>query len=91
MSIHDQTIKQLVRNRVHDLADMVLDMQIVQQRQAVLVIAPGGISLKEEFDDADTECFYALLPPSTTPDRALEDLEEMVSDVRTHQGQGGDL
>lgn len=89
MSIQDKTIKQLIRNRVHDLADMVLDMQVLQQHCAVMVIAPGGVSVKDAQDHEEETLFSTSLPPLTTPERALNGLEQMVAELRAYQHKGG--
>ncbi|MBR2512730.1 MAG: hypothetical protein IKE45_01695 [Halomonas sp.] len=89
MSIVEKTTAQLVRNRVHDLADMVLDMQVLQQRCAVMVIAPGGVSVKDAHDDDEETLFSTSLPPLTTPERALNGLEQMVGELRAYQNKGG--
>ncbi|WP_301585077.1 hypothetical protein [Halomonas alkaliantarctica] len=89
MSIVEKTTAQLVRNRVHDLADMVLDMQVLQQRCAVMVIAPGGVSVKDAHDDEEDTLFSTSLPPLTTPERALNGLEQMVAELRAYQHKEG--
>lgn len=88
MSIFDQTIKQLVRSRVHELCDRVMDMNIKQGRHVQLSLTPSGVSVTEEMADQDSHLFYATLPPLTTPVLALENLEDMLSSVRAHQSQG---
>lgn len=88
MSIVDQTVKQLVRNRVHELCDRVMDMNIKQGRHLELSLTPGGVSVTEERAGKDPRFFSASLPPLTTPVLALENLEDMLSSVRAHQSQG---
>ncbi|MDR5887531.1 hypothetical protein [Vreelandella janggokensis] len=88
MSIHDQTIKQLVRNRVHELSDRVMDMNIKQGRHVVLTLAPSSVSVIERLTNQEPKVFTTDLPPVTSPVLALENLEDMLSSVRAHQSQG---
>ncbi|WP_249976102.1 hypothetical protein [Vreelandella olivaria] len=89
MSIADKTIGQLVLNRVHDLSDIVMEMNIKQGRKAGLTVTADGVSLWEKREDALPASFYTPLPPSMTPQRALEGLEKMLEDVRTYTRKGG--
>jgi hypothetical protein len=88
MSNHDQTIKQLVRNRIHELSDRVMDMHIKQGREVSLSLTPGRVAVTEEKANQLIGSFSVTLPPLTTPVRALDNLEDMLSSVRAHQSQG---
>lgn len=84
MSIYEKTIKQLVCSRVHDLADIVMDINIKQGRHFYLTLSPDAISVTERGE----RTFSTPLPPTSTPQRAIDGLEEMLEDVRAHQSRG---
>ncbi|WP_157826552.1 hypothetical protein, partial [Halomonas sp. MES3-P3E] len=73
-----------VCNRVHDLADIVMDINIKQGRRFCLTLSPDVISVTERGE----RTFSAPLPPAAMPQRVLDGLEEMLEDVRAHQNRG---
>lgn len=90
MSIHDQTIKQLVRNQVHQLTDIVMDMNIKQGRRVALSLLPGRVSVVEEMPADRTRLFSASLPPNLTPAESLDRLEWMVAEVSANHSRGAE-
>lgn len=90
MSIHEKTIKQLVRNQVHEVANIVMDMNLVQGRHIEMSIFPGGVSVKEERDGCEPRFASASLPPLAMPETALNNVESLLSVLRGHwRWQGG--
>ena len=86
MSIFDQTVKNLVRNRVHDISDRVMDINIKHGRSLEMLLTDGCISVNEEMTGLELR---ALLPPRAAPQQALDDLEEMIIKLNAGINAGG--
>ncbi|MBS3670168.1 hypothetical protein [Vreelandella boliviensis] len=82
MSIHEKTLKQLVRNQVHEVANIVMDMNLIQGRHVEMSIFPGGVSVTEEMDGREHRLISASLPPLAMPETALNNVESLLSRLR---------
>ncbi|OWV29482.1 hypothetical protein [Halomonas campaniensis] len=90
MSIHEKTLKQLVRNQVHEVANIVMDMNLIQGRHVKMRIFPGGVSVTEEREGHEPHFVSASLPPLAMPEAALNNVESLLSVLRGHwRWQGG--
>lgn len=86
MSIVDKTIQQLIRNRMHDFADLVLEMNATPGRFAALELNADDFSLI--LVKAGTQyVFNAALPSEfVTADDALKEIEAALSAARRFTG-----
>lgn len=84
MSIAEITTAQLVRNRVHELTDLVIEINANSTSTATLFITPSAVHV----DIAGAEGFISgcILPPAITSEQALGELESIVANVRDSMG-----
>jgi|GEM_PF-1935708 hypothetical protein len=84
MSIVDKTIEQLVRNRVHDLADRAMNINSLGSHRATVTLTKSCIVLGVSRSSA-INTYTAQLPSSDVSDRlALAELDTALNQTRVY-------
>ncbi|MGP9499562.1 hypothetical protein [Halomonas sp. AOP43-D1-4] len=88
MNIVERTTAQLVRNRIHELTDLAMEINSDSKHGvADLRVVVGSVSLQVTSRIVDQFCPFAqsaLLPPLATNRKALARLEKMLQDARAY-------
>ncbi|MGO3058832.1 MAG: hypothetical protein ACTID3_18095 [Halomonas sp.] len=84
MNIIERTTAQLVRNRVHDLVDLAMDINANRSGKATVLVSPDGAHIGISSHAGDFHSSHPLKLIATT--RTLDELENIIEDVRAFIG-----